>query len=562
MNGETSPAAKELLGILRPFTYRVYVDYSAFASLRSMKDMINAEVRRRGLEDNVKLGSGGIREVEFIVQAFQLIRGGQDRLLQTRELCHVLDILAAEGYLPIEACEQLRSAYLFLRDSEHAIQALADEQTQQLPQNELDQARIAWGMNCDDWPTYLQQLSTHRQNVSHHFAQIVANDENNGQDSSALNHAWLDLWHGELTGAAADTFLAEHPCDNAKEVQDKLSTFRESRAVLNMQQVGRERLEELMPLLLQKLWLQTAPLTTLERLIPLLEAVLRRTAYLVLLKENPQALKQLVRLCNASSWVAEYITQTPLLLDELLDVTSLYRLPSAAELREELHLRLLRIDPDDLEQQMEQLRQFVRAHKLRAAACEVMEALTLMQVSDYLTWLAEVTLTTVMNLAWQQMVDKYGYPTDANNDAVAEPEFLILGYGKVGGLEISYSSDLDLVFIHNGIAGKATNGERSLDNGVFYTRMGQRMVHILTAQTRSGDLYEVDLRLRPSGNSGMIVTSLKAFSEYQEKHAWTWEHQALVRARVLCGQAALATATKAVREGILSRPRNIPALRE
>jgi glutamate-ammonia-ligase adenylyltransferase len=211
---------------------------------------------------------------------------------------------------------------------------------------------------------------------------------------------------------------------------------------------------------------------------------------------------------------------------------------------------------------MEQLRQFVRAHKFRAAACEVMEALTLMQVSDYLTWLAEVTLTTVMNLAWQQMVDKYGYPTDANNDAVAEPEFLILGYGKVGGLEISYSSDLDLVFIHNGIAGKATNGERSLDNGVFYTRMGQRMVHILTTQTRSGDLYEVDLRLRPSGNSGMIVTSLKAFSEYQEKHAWTWEHQALVRARILCGQAALAAATKKVREGILSRPRNIPALRE
>ena len=562
MNGETSPAAKELLSILRPFTYRVYVDYSAFASLRSMKDMINAEVRRRGLQDNVKLGSGGIREVEFIVQAFQLIRGGQDRLLQTRELCRVLDILAAEGYLPIEACEQLRSAYLFLRDSEHAIQALADEQTQQLPQNELDQARIAWAMNCSDWPTYLQQLSTHRQNVSHHFAQIVANDEDSGQDSSALNHAWLDLWHGELTGAAADEFLAEHPCANAKEVQDKLSTFRESRAVLNMQQVGRERLEELMPLLLQKLWLQTAPLTTLERLIPLLEAVLRRTAYLVLLKENPQALKQLVRLCNASSWVAEYITQTPLLLDELLDVTSLYRLPSATELREELHLRLLRIDPDDLEQQMEQLRQFVRAHKLRAAACEVMEALTLMQVSDYLTWLAEVTLTTVMNLAWQQMVDKYGYPTDANNDAVAEPEFLILGYGKVGGLEISYSSDLDLVFIHNGIAGKATNGERSLDNGVFYTRMGQRMVHILTTQTRSGDLYEVDLRLRPSGNSGMIVTSLKAFSEYQEKHAWTWEHQALVRARILCGQAALAAATKKVREGILSRPRNIPALRE
>ncbi|MDF1764274.1 MAG: bifunctional [glutamate--ammonia ligase]-adenylyl-L-tyrosine phosphorylase/[glutamate--ammonia-ligase] adenylyltransferase, partial [Oleibacter sp.] len=332
--------------------------------------------------------------------------------------------------------------------------------------------------------------------------------------------------------------------------------------VRSMQAIGHDRLEELMPLLLSQVWQQKAPAIALERLIPLLEAVLRRTAYLVLLKENPQALEQLVRLCSASSWVAQYITDTPLLLDELLNVRNLYRLPTAAELREELHLRLLRIERDDLEQQMEQLRQFVRAHKLRAAACEVMQALTLMQVSDYLTWLAEVTLLKVMNLSWQQMTDKYGFPTDQQGEMVPEPEFIIVGYGKMGGLELSYSSDLDLVFIHNGCANKSTTGERAIENGVFYTRMGQRMVHIMTAQTRSGDLYEVDLRLRPSGSSGMIVASLKAFHEYQQHHAWTWEHQALVRARVICGNADLGDDFSRTRATILSCPKETPELQQ
>jgi len=296
--------------------------------------------------------------------------------------------------------------------------------------------------------------------------------------------------------------------------------------------------------------------------VPLLEAVVRRTAYLVLLKENPQALTQLVKLCGASSWVAEYITQTPLLLDELLTPANLYRLPERKELAEELHLRLLRVDPEDLEQQMEQLRQFVRAHKLRAAACEVMDALPLMKISDYLTWLAEVTLQTVMELSWSQMVAKYGYPTNTAGEAVSQPEFAVIGYGKVGGLELSYSSDLDLVLLHNSASGRYTDGERSQDNGVFYTRMGQRMIHILTTQTRSGDLYEVDMRLRPSGNSGMIVASMKAFEEYQQKHAWTWEHQALVRARVLCGSQQAADEFQTIRNATLSQQRDLGSLRE
>ncbi|MBS54345.1 MAG: bifunctional [glutamate--ammonia ligase]-adenylyl-L-tyrosine phosphorylase/[glutamate--ammonia-ligase] adenylyltransferase [Oceanospirillaceae bacterium] len=561
ITGEESAAAKELLSILRPFTYRMYLDFSAFDSLRSMKAMINAEVRRRGHENNVKLGAGGIREVEFIVQAFQLIRGGQDKALQTRELLKVLAILSGEGLLPAKACDELKQAYLFLRNTEHAIQALRDEQTQLLPESEEERLRIAWVMNFTDWAAFTAELKKQRDIVSYHFAQIVAADEE-VQPESEAEQVWKDVWLDQLSDDEYSGFLEQYPCAASTDVHDLLVKFRDSRAVQHMQPIGRERLDALMPLLLHELWRRNEPTSVLQRIMPLLEAVLRRTAYLVLLKENPQALEQLIRLCEASSWVAEYITQTPILLDELLNPEALYRLPTRAELAEELHLRLLRIDEQDLEQQMEQLRQFVRAHKLRAAACEVMEALPLMRISDYLTWLAEVILEKVTELAWQQCVHKYGYPRTRDKEVVTEPEFVVIGYGKVGGLELSYSSDLDLVFLHNSDSNASTNGDRSLDNSVFYTRMGQRMIHIMSAQTRSGDLYEVDLRLRPSGNSGMIVASMKAFEEYQQKHAWTWEHQALVRARVLCGNGIAAEEFQAIRDRTLGCERDLPKLRE
>lgn len=561
VNGEESRDARELLRILQAFTYRMYVDYSAFASLRSMKAMINAEVRRRGLDLNVKLGSGGIREVEFIVQAFQLIRGGQDKLLRTRELVTVLRILAGDGYLPQSACQELEKAYLFLRDSEHTLQALEDKQTQLLPDNDQEQARVALAMQCDDWQDYLYKLEAHRNRVRHHFAQIVAGDDDDTENDDDLQF-WLNLWLDDFSSHDCDEFNQRFPNVSLDEIQLSLKKFRESRSTMTMQRIGRERLDVLMPLLLKELHDYPMPEKTLERITPLLEAVARRTAYLVLLTENPEGLTQLIKLCGASPWVAEYIKQTPLLLDELLNKHSLYRLPTRQELAEELHLRLLRIDEHDLEQQMEQLRQFVRAHKLRAAACEVMEALPLMKISDYLTWLAEVTVQTVLDLSWTQTVKKYGYPTNAEGEAVLQPEMIAIGYGKVGGLEMSYNSDLDMVLLHNCHSLGSTTGERSQDNPVFYARLGQRMIHILSTHTSSGDMYDVDMRLRPDGNSGMIVTSIKTFAEYQHKQAWTWEHQALVRARILCGSDAVAQEFEAVRRNVLSKERDLAKLRE
>ena len=565
MTGEKTAAAKELLSILRPFTYRVYIDYSAFESLRSMKAMINAEVRRRGLDNNIKLGPGGIREVEFTVQAFQLIRGGQEKELQNRELVPMLDILHQSAYLPAAAVAELKSGYLFLRDVEHALQALNDEQTQMLPADELEQARLVLAMGFDDWTSFMAALDQHRAAVKSHFAEIVRGEDSD-PDEQEIDHTWVDLWHGDLAADVRERLQDRYPEMLSDEFAELINQFRDSRAVLSMQAIGHDRLEAFMPLLLEELSSCPAPVSTLKRVIPLLEAVLRRTSYLVLLKENPTARTQLVKLCCASEWVAQYITAMPLLLDELLNPANLYRLPSRQELEEELRQTLLRIPEDDLEQQMEQLRQFNHAHKLHAAASEVVGALSLMKISDYLTWLAEVSLECVMQLAWQQMVAKYGYPANQQKEAVTQPEFLVVGYGKVGGLELSYSSDLDLVFLNGGYAMGSTladknAGQRSIDNNVFYTRMGQRMIHILSTTTRNGELYEVDMRLRPSGNSGMIVATMKAFEVYQQEHAWTWEHQALVRARVLCGDAQLANEYLAIRADNLTRSRDSDTLR-
>ena len=568
---EKTVAGQELLAIIRPFTYRQYVDYSAFESLRSMKAMINTEVRRRGLETNVKLGSGGIREVEFVVQAFQLIRGGQENELQTRELLTVLNILESEGYLPARACTELREAYLFLRDGEHIIQALNDEQTQLLPSDDYQhsqqaQTRMAFAMGFTSWQAFLTELQSHRQKVSHHFAQIVApadKDEDHQHDeaeSKIEKQAWQDLWHGNFAedhdhGSEEAAFLQQFACSQSDEVIELIAAFRVSRSVQTMQAIGRERLDALMPLLLKHLWQHDNPVNTLERTLPIISATLRRTVYLVLLTENPAALQHLLKLASISPWVADYIAKAPILLDELLNPQQFYSPVTKDDLATELHLRLLRIDESDLEQQMDQLRHFANAHKLRAAANEVQGTLTLMKVSDYLTNLAEVLLDKIGLLAWQQMIAKYGYPTDKDGEEVLEPEFIVVGYGKMGGLELSYGSDLDLVFLYDTTRGKTTSGPRELDNGVFYTRLGQRMIHILSTHTRAGELYEIDMRLRPSGESGMIATSLAGFEKYQRENAWTWEHQALVRARKVSGSDRVKDKFEQIRQSILTNAR-------
>jgi glutamate-ammonia-ligase adenylyltransferase len=552
-----SPQARAALERdLKGFVYRRYVDFHALGALRRLKALIQKEVRRQQLEDNIKLGQGGIREIEFIAQAFQLIRGGQDQHLQERGTWPVLSMLADEGLLPAEASRELTDAYTFLRDLEHRIQALRDEQTQRLPPDETDRARLAWSMGFESAEALLEALAGYRERVHYHFQQVVADD---AESSQSLNPSLVSLWRDGDSKEWRDGASKNEGLDET--AVEAVLAFRNEAAVKRLQGQARDNLDKVMPLLLTELAARNRLGPGFLVIRPILEAILRRSVYFVLLAENPDALAQLCRLAPDSPFIANLLTQKPYLLDELSDPESLYRLPQRGELTDDLHQTLLRVPGDDLEQQMEVLRHFRHGRVLRAAACEVSESLPLMKISDYLAWVGEVVVEQALALAWEQMVAKHGRPSRDNGDW-CELDFGVVAYGKMGGLELSYESDLDLVFLHQASAQGETEGPRVIDNVVFMARLGQRLIHLLSTATPSGTLYEVDTRLRPSGNSGLLVTSLPAFEKYQNSKAWTWEHQALVRARFIAGDPELQKEFNALRQGIIQRPRDLATLRK
>ncbi|GHC15461.1 bifunctional [glutamate--ammonia ligase]-adenylyl-L-tyrosine phosphorylase/[glutamate--ammonia-ligase] adenylyltransferase [Aidingimonas halophila] len=564
-------AGQELLAGLRPFVYRKYLDYGAIESLREMKSMINREVKRKGMDDNIKLGRGGIREVEFVVQAFQLIRGGREPELQVTSLNSALQQLAELELLPIEVVEELDDGYMFLRDLEHALQSIEDRQTQALPAESLDQERVALALGMEDWPAVMARLDEVRASIRQHFDDVVADPEDEHESSGCdaeiqdepgiATETWRALWRGELDDQEARTVLSEAGIAAPETAWRRVNELRQSRMVHSMQRVGFERLDALMPLLLSAVADSATPDQVLERVLPLIEAVLRRTAYLALLRENPEALGHLIRLCSASPWIAEQLTRYPVLLDELLNPATLYTPADKDRLADELRQALGRIPEDDEEAQLEALRVFKHAQVLHVAASDIAGTRALMNVSDYLTYIAEVVLEQILTMAWRHLTRKHGHP-QPRSDATDGAGFIIVGYGKLGGIELGYGSDLDLVFLHDAAPQGMTDGARPIDNPVFFTRLGQRIIHLLTAMTPSGTLYDVDMRLRPSGNSGLLVTTLDAFADYQRQDAWTWEHQALVRARMVAGDAALGERFDAVRREILGQERQPEALRD
>ncbi len=558
----------QLMNLLRPFTYRQYIDFSVIESLREMKDMISRQVKRRGMDQDVKLGEGGIRELEFVVQVFQLIRGGRDPRLRERQVCKLLPLLEQEGYLPAGSGERLLAAYHFLRNTEHAIQAWQDRQTQALPTDTRGRERLAWAMGYGDWAAFAEALADHRQAVSQAFGDVIADPEAEQSRDDGQLVVWRSLWEGSTDGEEALTLLAGHGSEDPERSLRLLQGLADGRPVAAMQASSRARLDAFMPRLLAMLseefragQLPTGGDETLARVLPLVEATVRRSAYLVLLVENPTALRHLVRLCAASPMIADELARFPALLDELLTPESLYAPPDREALRDELRRDALGLAWDDLEGHMEALRYFRLAHGLRVAASEVTGALPLMKVSDYLTYLAEVILEHVLALAWEQMTARHGYPRRGDGESERTPNLVVVGYGKLGGIELGHGSDLDLVFIHNADGGQSTDGERPLDNLTFYTRLGQRIIHILETRMASGKLYEVDMRLRPSGASGLLVSSLAGFAKYQKEDAWTWEHQALVRARVVAGSEQLAGEFAQLRREVLCRKRDLAALR-
>ncbi|PWI31996.1 bifunctional [glutamate--ammonia ligase]-adenylyl-L-tyrosine phosphorylase/[glutamate--ammonia-ligase] adenylyltransferase [Vibrio albus] len=558
MGREMYPEYQQLRQMLRPFVFRRYIDFSAIQSLRRMKSMISSEVRRRGLHNNIKLGSGGIREVEFIAQVFQLIRGGREPGLRKRGLLETLVSIRELGLIDADEVVGLEEAYRFLRKQENLLQAMADKQTQTLPDSPLEQEKLAFAMGFSCWEALLQATQEHMRHVHSVFDKLIGDDD---EESVAVEPHFSELWDMVHKPEVIEHILLEdlHSAEVTAD-QKVITDFKDGLAKKTLGPRGREVLNRLMPKVFQAVFAHKDARFGLSRVLHLLGKIVTRTAYLELLEENPSALTQLVRLCTASPMVSEQLGKYPILLDELLDPKQLYNPVPLESYKVELTEYLARIPEEDMEQQLEALRQFKQTCILRIAAADIAGVLPVMKVSDHLTYLAEAIVEAVINQAWLQVREKYGEPTHLKNRDGRG--FAVIGYGKVGGWELGYNSDLDLVFLHDCPADVYTDGKKEIDGRQFYLRLVQRIIHIFSVRTASGILYEVDTRLRPSGASGLLASSAQAFDEYQHQEAWTWEHQALVRARVLYGDPTLSNAFADIRHRVLCIPREEGKLRQ
>ncbi len=567
-------AAAQIEAMLRPFVYRRYLDYGAIDSLRELKRLIAKELHRKGMSTNIKLGPGGIREIEFIGQALQLVRGGRDPGLQIRPILPVLKRLGALALLPAQTVTDLTDAYCFLRLVENRLQAWKDQQTHVLPGESEARLRLARSMGFATWPALADVLDGHRARVQAEFdllfgppqpGSATKPEDEERPKAKAEHHALAQVWAGTAADlraasrAASLDLLQEAHFREPEDILDRLDAFRGVAERKGLSTRGADRLAQIVPPMLELVAGVADQGGTLERILRILEAAVSRTAYLSMLVEGSELLPHLVQITSLSPWAAGQIARHPILLDELLDRRRTEHMPDKGELVAELDALLSVVGPDDLEQQMDRLRQFARGNILRVAAGDLGGWVPLMKVSDYLTWIAEVAVARALNLTWKHLVERHGPPSGVVGDNTG---FLILGYGKLGGIELGYGSDLDLVFLHRASPVTAmTAGPQEIADQQFYARLGQRLIHMLNTQTSAGALYEVDMRLRPDGNKGVLARSITSFADYQAKDAWTWEHQALVRARPVAGDAILAEQFAAVRRSILCRERDPDTLR-
>ncbi len=540
--------------LIKPFVFRYYVDYSAFSALREMKSLIKNQVAQREDLDNIKLGAGGIRDIEFIVQAFQLIYGGRHPQLQVKACLQAMQALYDLDYLELATYQQLEAAYRFLRRLEHAIQAINDQQTQRLPHDPEWQHNLAVTLGFTHWSELLATLNEHRENINVPFERMVTERQVPDQDDAKPITANLDEQVKQLN----DVLTAKN--------RERLQSFWQSKMVANLSDEARERLHDAYPVIVHALLAhqeqQQLANTALPRLITLLEAICRRSIYLVMIAENPNATVELIPMLSASPWIANELARYPVLLDSFLQQR--YRhLPDKIELRDILRQRLLRVEPDDEEELLSVLRLFKKNQVLAVAASDVLAERPIMKVSDSLTYIAAVVLEAALERAFAEIVKRYGYPIGQDGDPVTEADcgFAIVGYGKLGGLELSYASDLDLVFLHKIKEQGMTTGDRSVSGMKFAARLVQKLMNYLNTQTRDGRAYEIDMRLRPSGNAGMMVVSCHAFETYQLEKAWPWEHQALVRARAICGDKRVTARFCDIRREVLSLPRTLEEVR-
>ncbi|HEY7889940.1 MAG TPA: bifunctional [glutamate--ammonia ligase]-adenylyl-L-tyrosine phosphorylase/[glutamate--ammonia-ligase] adenylyltransferase [Steroidobacteraceae bacterium] len=527
---------------LGPFVYRRYLDYGVFESLREMKALIEREVERRELAGHIKLGPGGIREIEFIVQAFQLIRGGRERRLQTTSLLQALATLGELQLLPDKAVAELRAAYLYLRRLENSLQMLSDSQVHQLPADELSRERIALAMGVPGWEPLLAELGRHQACVSGHFNRFVFGTAERGRASVRIDLG--RLWDDDAEAAVLCDSLGCAGFAEPAEAAQMLLALRASALVRKLDEPGRQRLQALLPPLLADIGAArlagAEQLAVLRRIISILEATGKRSAYFALLRESQPARARLIEICRHGEFLVRQIASYPLLLDELVDERLQSELPGRQALARELQAGLEQLDDGDPEHQVEALCHFQRAAIFRIAVADLTGRLPVMRVSDRLTEIAELIIARAIELAWGQITAQFGVPHCGDGPHRRPVSICAVGYGKLGGFELGYASDLDLVFLHDSRGERQeTDGARPIDNPLFFVRLTQRMMHLLTMHSAAGRLYEVDVRLRPSGKGGMLVTQIDAFAEYQRREAWTWEHQALLHARAVAGAPAM-----------------------
>ncbi|NHA16141.1 bifunctional [glutamate--ammonia ligase]-adenylyl-L-tyrosine phosphorylase/[glutamate--ammonia-ligase] adenylyltransferase [Thioalkalivibrio sp. XN279] len=534
--------------VLRPFVFRRYLDFGLFEALRDMKQKIAAEVERRELRGNIKLGRGGIREIEFIVQCLQLLRGGADPRLRQQGLPAALARLEETGQLPAEAVQELRAAWRFLRLTENRLQAWQDRQTHDLPTDEVGRLRLAFAMGCEDWQAFRTRLDGHLARVDTWFRHQTAGvSADQGADGLAA------AWRGDAGEKAALDGLAHAGYAAPERALEAMRSVADAGWYRRLDETARQRLGTLVPALARGACELEAPEEALERLLRVVSAIGGRSAYFALLNENPAALRRFITLCGGSEFLAGQVAVHPLLLDDLIDPRVMESPPGRDQLGVELEERLAGVEPEDLEGLMDALRNFQRAAVFRVAVADLTGRLPVMKVSDQLTWIAEVLLEACVRIARDDAERRHGRPLCGDDeDALSPCHMAVIGYGKLGGIELGYGSDLDLVFVHDA-AGEIqrSEGPAVIETGMLFARMTRRIVHLLATPTGAGVLYEVDTRLRPSGKGGLLVTGLNAFESYQRERAWTWEHQALLRARAVAGDPGVRAAFAALRERVL-----------
>jgi len=540
-------AGKQLQQLLRPFIYRKYLDYTAFAGLREMKALIDAEVARKDLADNLKLGPGGIREIEFIVQLTQLIRGGREPSLRVRGLLPALTACEARGHVSASRARMLREAYILLRKVENRVQMLRDAQTHDIPELALNRERIALSLDYPDWHTLDATLAKQRAVVSEEFAAVLMPQ---GGRTASVPVADQVLWQRVCDETLDATMLEASGFVPAGELADSLLKLPQAATVRTMSGRSRERLDHLMPQLLSNARETKAPVPSMLRLCRLMQAVARRSSYLALLEEQPGARKRLVRLFAESAFLAERVIEQPLLLDDVLD-PRIDQLPfKRADIAAEITRVLGTLEEREAEAELERINEFKSSTAFRLGLAFNDGRVDAVATSRRLAALAESVVGAVLTLAEREMTSQYGrLPGEGSG-------FSIFGYGSLGGMELGFASDLDLVFVYDSRRAQAmSDGARSIDGARWYQRLAQRFMNWLTVLTRSGRLYEVDARLRPDGSKGLLVSSLDSFIAYQQSRAWTWEHQALLRARTVAGDAVLNQELAEVRRAILAAPR-------